>query len=74
MREEQVYNDNFLDDIKLDFPKGSWSIVRDCSGAVVTLRSMLWPGYYGFHKVNTPIFGGVYIGFGIRNQDLPFML
>jgi radial spoke head protein 9 len=74
MREEQVYNDVFLDDITSDLPKGCWSLVSDCSGGVVTIRSLLWPGYYAFHRVHTPVFGAAYVGYGIRNQDLPFML
>lgn len=73
-REEAVYNDNILDDITLDYPKNCWSLVKDCADSVSTVRSLLWPGYYAFHRVNTPIFGGVYVGYGIRNQDLPFML
>lgn len=73
-REEAVYNNAFLDEITVDLPKNSWSLVRDCTDSVVTIRSLLWPGFYSFHRVNTPVFGGVYVGYGIRNQDLPFML
>jgi radial spoke head protein 9 len=73
-REEAVYNDLFLDDITKDYPKQCWSVISDCAQSVATVRSLLWPGYYAYHRVNTPIFGGVYIGYGIRNQDLPFML
>ena len=24
---------------------------------MATLRSQLWPGYYGYHRSNTPIYG-----------------
>jgi hypothetical protein len=29
-------------------------------------------GYIGYHKTNTNIFGGIYIGNGLKNTDLPF--
>jgi radial spoke head protein 9 len=35
---------------------------------------LLWPGYFFVHKANTKIFAGVYIGNGIKNFDLPFMI
>ena len=73
-RDEAVYNANFLDDISADFPKSSWSLVKDTTGAVANLRNNLWPGFYSFHRVNTTVFGSLYIGDGIRNNDLPFMV
>jgi radial spoke head protein 9 len=73
-RDEAVYNSNFLDDISADFPKGSWSLVKDTTGSVANLRNNLWPGFYSFHRVNTPVFGSLYIGNGIRNNELPFMV
>ncbi len=33
---------------------------------------MLWPGYVSYHRANSKIFGGLYIGNGIKNVDLPF--
>jgi radial spoke head protein 9 len=38
----------------------------------ITLRSLVWTGYVGYHKANTQIFGGLYIGNGIKNVDLCF--
>ena len=73
-RDEAVYNNNFLDDISADFPKGSWSLVKDTTESVANLRNNLWPGYFAFHRVNTTLYGGLYIGNGIRNNDLPFMV
>ena len=73
-RDEAVYNSNFLDDISADFPKNSWSLVKDTTGSVANLRNNLWPGFYSFHRVNTPVFGSLYIGNGIRNNELPFMV
>lgn len=73
-RDESVYNHKFLDDISLDFPKHCWSLTKDSTETVANLRNNLWPGFYAFHRVNTPVFGAVYIGNGVRNNDLPFMV
>ena len=73
-RQEAVFSEEFLDDVSDDKPNHCWSIIKDTTGAVSTLRSQLWPGYYSFQRCNTPIYGSVYIGDGIRNIDLPFML
>ena len=73
-RQEAIFASDFLDDVSDDKPNFSWSIIKDTTGAVSTLRSQLWPGYYSFQRCNTPIYGSVYIGDGIRNIDLPFML
>jgi radial spoke head protein 9 len=73
-RDEAIYNHKFLDEITSDLPKGSWNLLKDTSDSVAVLRNTLWPGYYAYHRCNTPIFGGVYMGNGIKNLDLPFML
>ena len=73
-RQEAVFSDNFLDEVSADKPNFCWSIIKDTTQTVSTLRSQLWPGYYAYHRANTPIFGSVYIGDGIKNIDLPFMI
>jgi len=73
-RDEGVYNHSFLDDVSNDWPKGSWNLLKDTTESTAVLRNKLWPGYYGYHRANTNIFGGVYIGNGIKNLDLPFMI
>jgi radial spoke head protein 9 len=74
-REEDVFNHEFLDNIKLDVPYSSWSVQRDPINAmVVTIRSRLWPGFFAYHRANTNLHGGVYMGDGIKNIDLMFML
>jgi len=73
-RNQAIYNSGFLDSIAEDMPKQSWSIVMDSSATVATLRSHLWPGYYAYHRSKTPIYGSVYIGNGMPNINLPFML
>ena len=74
LRDEAVYNSKFLDDTIADFPKKSWSLTKDCTESVANLRNNLWPGHFSFHRVNTPLYGSLYIGYGIRNNDLPFMV
>lgn len=45
----------------------------DTTKTIVNLRSLLWPGYFSYHKANTNKFGGYYFGNGMKNADLPFM-
>ena len=68
-----VFDFDFLDSINEDPIKGSWSIHVDEMKSVSTLRNLVWPGYFAYHKANTNEFGGVYIGYGIKNVDIPFM-
>ena len=46
----------------------------DVTGTVATLKSQLWPGLYSYHRCNTSIYGYFYMGDGIRNGNLPFMV
>jgi radial spoke head protein 9 len=73
-RGEQTYNSECLDKVSSAFPKNSWSIQEDVTGTLATLKSHLWPGFYSYHRVNTDISGFVYIGDGVRNSHLPFMV
>jgi len=68
-----VFDFEFLDTIADDPVKDSWTIHVDSTKTTCTLRNLIWPGYYAFHKANTDEFGGVYIGYGIKNIDIPFM-
>lgn len=63
-----------MNSIKQDAIKGSWSIQSDESGTEITVRSLVWPGYVGYHRTNSAIFGGAYMGSGIRVSDLVFLL
>ena len=69
-----IENFDILDSIETDTMKGSWSIQLDPTKTVCNVRSLLWPGYYCVHKANTKIFCSVYIGNGIKNSELPFMI
>jgi len=65
---------NFLDSLETDLPKGCWAVRQDPSGALVTLRSLSWPGYVAYHVPLSTKFGGVYFGYAQKNKDLPFLL
>ena len=73
MRKEGIYNDEFLDCASEDLPAGHWSVQSDTMGTVAVLRSKLWPGYYFYHKSNSTIYGGLYVGNGCKALDIPFM-
>jgi len=53
---------------------GSWGLQFERGSGLVTLRSLLWPGYAFYHVPGSRKFGGVYAGTGEKNLDLPFML
>jgi radial spoke head protein 9 len=65
LRGEGVFNHDFLDNASEDFPRGTWVLFNDTLKTTTLLRSKLWPGYISYHRMNSPIFGGVYIGNGI---------
>ena len=68
-----VFDFDFLDSIADDPIKDSWTIHLDSTKTTSTLRNLIRPGYFTYHKANTDEFGGVYIGYGIKNIDIPFM-
>ncbi|XP_077090902.1 radial spoke head protein 9 homolog [Siphateles boraxobius] len=65
---------DFLDPLSEDIPKGSWSLQLERGGTVCVLRSLLWLGLTFFHVPQTPQHGYIYMGDGLINLDLPFML
>ncbi|CAJ1385911.1 unnamed protein product [Effrenium voratum] len=67
------FQSNFLDSLE-DLPKGCWAVRQDAATALVTLRSLLWPGYSAFHVPGTGKFGGVYFGYASKNNDLAFLI
>lgn len=73
-RTDIQFHAEFLDSLQSDLPKGCWSVRQDPSATIVTLRSLAWPGYTAYHVPGTTKFGGVYMGYGQKNKDLPFIL
>jgi len=65
---------DFLDSLDLDAPSGCWSAVCDDSSNTVTLRSLLYPGFFFYHVLGSSSHGRLYVGNAERNYDLAFML
>ncbi|XP_046878309.1 radial spoke head protein 9 homolog isoform X1 [Hypomesus transpacificus] len=65
---------DFLNPLSNDVPKGSWSLHFERGSSVCVVRSLLWLGLTGYHVPNTPQHGYIYMGDGLKNMDLPFML
>lgn len=60
--------------IQINCVTASWTVVRDPSRQIVTLRSTVWPGYSFYIANGTGSFGSVYFGYGQKNLDVGFML
>lgn len=73
-RDDAIFSGDILDSIDNDEVKGSWSIQLDPTKTIANVRSLLWPGYYAVHKSDSDLYGGIYIGNGKKNADLPFMI
>ena len=65
---------DFLDCAASVKNKGGWSVGRSVDQNVAVLRSRLWPGFLAYHRANSHIHGNFYMGNGIKNADLSFML
>ena len=72
-RNEGILQTDIFDSLAQDKPKGSWAVHVN-SGCLATVKSLLWPGYVFYHLGLTENYWGVYIGDGVMNKDLPFML
>lgn len=70
---QAIFDFDFLDSITDDPVRDTWSIHVDSTKTTSCIRSLVWPGYFAYHNANTDMFGGVYMGYGIKNVDIPFM-
>ncbi|CAE7251767.1 rsph9 [Symbiodinium sp. CCMP2456] len=69
------FQSNFLDSLADDLPKGCWAVRQEPEkSGLVTLRSLMWPGYSAFHVPGTGKFGSVYFGYASKITDLAFLL
>lgn len=68
------FNPRFLEPIIDDFPRGVWTIQQDSSKTIALVRNLLWPGFGFFHKSGSKKFGQMYIGDGLKNAELQFMI
>jgi len=64
----------FLDSIDTDAPIGCWSMQYDSATRLVLLRHLLWPGFVMFLRPESPNWGRCYVGNGVQNVDIAFML
>lgn len=70
MLENAVIDLDVLDEACKPKNSGTWSVIR--AGSVAVIRSVEWPGYTMFHRVETAVHGGVYIGDGLKNMEMSF--
>lgn len=73
------FNPNFLETISDDMPRGLWTIQgggvdTEHSDRIITIRSLMWPGFVFYHKQGTKRFGNLYVGDGLKNDELHFMI
>lgn len=73
-RNEATFNYSFLDDCGAEERKEVWSVSLDNTKTIALIKNLEWPGYFGFHKCNSAEYGSYYIGNGIKNVDLSYML
>lgn len=71
---EATFKNDFLECIEQDAPKGCWNIQGNERGDTMLIRSLNWPGYQFYHKKATNQFGGIYIGDGLKNQEVHFIV
>lgn len=72
LEDDAIFQPNFLDEVADDMPQGCWSIQKDSTGQVAVIRNNVWSGFTAYNKVSSNDFGGVYVGDGLKNLDLPF--
>ena len=65
---------DFLDTIALDEPKQLWQVKYDQPNDVIFGTNALFPGSLWFHTPETPVFGNLYMGNGVLNTNMAFML
>lgn len=68
------FRTDILEPIVTDTPRGCWSLQMDEVGATVLIRSLSWPGFQFFHRINSPKFGNVYIGDGLKDLEVQFLI
>jgi radial spoke head protein 9 len=74
-RQHYNYATDFFDTLDDVLPVNkSFAIRLDRNKEVVFLKSLHWPGMNFFHKCSTAVHGFRYMGDGIKNMDLLFMI
>ena len=65
---------DFLTPCTEGVPTGALTTSFDAANNIVTLRSLLFPGFYAYSVVGMPVYGYCYFGNGLKNVDIAFML
>ena len=73
-RQDDICVEDFLDNAAKVKHHGGWTVAKDMTCTTGILRSRLWPGFMAFHRANTHVYGSFYMGNGIKNVDLAFMI
>lgn len=68
------FNASFLDSVACDLPKGTWNLQKCSRGETVHVRSLMWPGYNFYHTIGSRQFGAMYVGDGLKNTDIHFIV
>ncbi|GFY38024.1 radial spoke head protein 9 [Trichonephila inaurata madagascariensis] len=73
---ELFKNNHCLDNIQkaLNPLRSCWTLQSDSLQEVVTIQNLWWPGFRSYHIPETGEFNSIYVGYGERNDDLPFMI
>eukprot|EP00899_Mesostigma_viride_P024184 jgi/Mesvir1/4950/Mv04572-RA.1 len=54
--------------------RGAWSLQHDSFKQQTILQSLLWPGYVFYFSNLNKTYGALYLGDGLKNNDLAFMI
>ncbi|KAL3139511.1 Radial spoke head protein 9 [Trebouxia sp. C0009 RCD-2024] len=54
--------------------QGMWALQYDSFQGLISMRSLIWPGYQFYYSTATRAWGSLYSGNGCKNNDLVFML
>ncbi|GAQ84986.1 flagellar radial spoke protein [Klebsormidium nitens] len=54
--------------------QGLWSLQYDEFLCTATVRSLLWPGYSLYYSASDRTWGSLYVGSGLKNEDVAFMI
>ena len=73
-RNDDICVEDFLDNAAKVKHHGEWTVTKDTSCTTGILRSRLWPGFMVFHRANTNVYGNFYMGNGIKNVDIAFLI
>lgn len=56
------------------YPAGMWAITHDDFTQTSFIRHLEWPGFAFFYSNEQKDFGAFYVGNGVKNSDILFMI